>query len=76
MTEKERRLWEKIGREVGEFKIGDAYKFADGDWGVVIGEAGCQSVRRYYDNGQLAGLLPTESYVDFGEIVSFGEGEA
>ncbi|WP_342512828.1 hypothetical protein MKY34_19825 [Sporosarcina sp. FSL K6-1522] len=74
-AEKERRVWKSIGREVGQFKVGDAYRTTDGDWGAVISEQSKVMVERYYSSRKIAGLLPAESYVDFDEIVSFQGGD-
>ena len=74
-AEMERRVWAKFGREVGQFKIGDAYEYTDGNWGVVLSEGIAQSAKRFYDEGRIVGLLPAESFVSFEEIVRFGDGD-
>lgn len=62
-TEKERRWWAEIGREVGEFK--------DGDVGIVRngGRSGNpNALKNAYEHGDLVGFYPVESFISFEEV--------
>ncbi|WP_419962075.1 hypothetical protein [Psychrobacillus sp. BM2] len=58
---KERRLWNSIGREVGEFR--------DGDYGEHISKKSSSESREYledwYKRGKLKGFYPVESFISF-----------
>lgn len=63
-AEKERRVWKKIGREVGEFR--------DGDIGITNGGAESKinhpnNIKLIYKDGCLKGFYPAESFVSFEE---------
>lgn len=64
-AEKERRAWAKIGRKVNEFRVGDAYEYTDGNWGVVLSDGIVRSAKRFYKEGRIRGVLPAESFVNF-----------
>lgn len=70
--EKECRVWAKIKREVGEFRVGDAYEYADGDWGVVVSDEAVQAAKRFYREGRISGILPAESFISFEDGESNG----
>lgn len=61
-TEKERRLWKTIGREVGEFKDKDKGIHA---CGVSIHDK--SSIKKCYEGGTLKGFYPAESFISFEE---------
>ncbi|QJI52382.1 hypothetical protein [Psychrobacillus phage Perkons] len=61
-AEKERQLWNSIGREVGEFKDGDIHILKNG-YSVQISNV--DHAREKYTNGYLKGFYPIESFVSF-----------
>ena len=62
-TEKERRLWKSIGREVGEFKETDSGFDYDG---ILV--PGIIALTQVYSRGDLQGFYPAESYIDLVEV--------
>lgn len=60
-AEKERRVWKKIGREVGEFRDGDiAFTNKGSIW------QSAQFNKESYKHGELKGFYPAESFISFG----------
>lgn len=60
-TEQERRVWAKIGREVGEFRDGDLSIGKDGFEYKTI-----QGMNAAYKESDLKGFYPAESFIEFG----------
>lgn len=60
-AEQERRVWAKIGREVGEFQEGD---LADHNTGEFIKNTSW--MKTCYEAGVLKGFYPAESFIEFG----------
>lgn len=60
-AEQERRVWSEIGREVGEFRDGDA---AVADEGNVLRNP--DNIQKHYACGKLTGFYPAESFISFG----------
>lgn len=65
-AEKERRLWKSIGREVGEFREGDAIRSAKGMTHGLRSENDFLVARGRYERKEIKGFYPTETFVDFG----------
>lgn len=65
-NEKERRLWKSIGREVGEFKAGDAYKHRNYLLLSRVGEV--EGTKEIYEAGKITGFFPVESFISFEEV--------
>lgn len=64
-AEQERRVWAKIGREVGEFRVGDIRVLKGTVSGFV--RTNCvRNARDEYQDGQLKGFYPAESFISFG----------
>lgn len=61
-AEEKRQLWKSIGREIGEFKIGDVRILEDGN-SVHITDV--DYARAKYIQGTLKGFFPVESLVKF-----------
>lgn len=65
-AEQERRAWARIGREVGEFKVGDAYINKSG----IVHEFDVLErlpvIEKMYEYGKLRGFYPAESFIEFG----------
>lgn len=67
-AEKERRVWARIGREVNEWKEGDAYDhrnylvkfYVDGS------DLSKKKAKEAYDNGKVKGFYPAEYFISFG----------
>lgn len=66
-AEKERKVWAKIGREVGEFREGDAYENSNGLTNVVDNTERIFIVRGLYEKGRIKGIYPAEYFIKFGE---------
>lgn len=66
-AEKERRFWAKIGRKVGEFRIGDIRILDDGN-SVRITDV--DYARAKYIQGSLKGFFPVETFISFEECDS------
>lgn len=74
-AEKERQLWAKIGREVGDFLINDkiVYKnetiriVSTGHEGLGFSEVRPSLAKSSYLGGQIKGFYPVESFVSFEE---------
>ena len=64
-SEKESRLWAKIGREVGEFKEQDTGFDYDG---ILV--PGITALTQVYSKGELQGFFPAESFISFEECDS------
>lgn len=71
-AEQERRVWKKIGREVGEFQFQDIVTFLDNENYIVTDytntSAGVVSKKRAYEaykSGSLNGFFPRESFISF-----------
>lgn len=60
-AEQERRVWAKIGREVGQFMCGDTARHVN-DGSV----SGLGFLNDCYKNGTLKGFYPAESFIPFG----------
>ena len=60
--EKKRRVWAKLGRNVGEFRIGDVRILDDGN-SVRITDV--DYARAKYIQGSLKGFFPVESFISF-----------
>ncbi|BAQ11342.1 hypothetical protein OXB_2871 [Bacillus sp. OxB-1] len=64
-AEQERRVWAKIGREPGEFR--------EGDIGILLGRESSYSLwknlKNLYEEGELKGFHPAESFIEFGGAV-------
>jgi hypothetical protein len=50
---------------VNDFRVGDAYEYIDGDWGVVLSEGALQATKRFYEEGRIRGMFPVESFISF-----------
>lgn len=62
---KEKQFWKNLGREVGEFRKGDVYKYRNG---LIFGvENRTETAKAAYMAGQLKGLYPIESFISFEE---------
>lgn len=61
-AEKERRVWAKIGREIGEFRDGDAGRSENG----LHFSSNAAQLKSWYEKGLLGGFHPVESFVSFG----------
>lgn len=61
-AEKERQLWKSIGREVGEFRLGDVMIKNNGD-SVVI--RNLEGAIHNYQQGIRKGFFPAESFISF-----------
>lgn len=64
--EKEKQMWAKIGREVGEFRKGD-HGMHNGEHSVNTMITNIDALKSYYYDGKLKGFYPVESFVDFKE---------
>lgn len=65
-AEKERRVWKSIGREVREFRVGDAYENLNGLTHTIDRIERILVVEGLYEKGKLKGFYPVESSVSFG----------
>jgi len=63
-AEKERQLWDKLGRKVGEFKVGDVRITRRGS---VTRTYFTNEADNEYREGHLIGFYPAESFVSFEE---------
>lgn len=63
-NEKERQMWEKIGREVGEFKLGDVVIKSNGETVTVRNIDGA---KHHYKMGSRKGFFPVESFINYEE---------
>lgn len=50
---------------MNDFRVGDAYEYIDGDWGVVLSEGALQATKRFYEEGRIRGMFPVESFISF-----------
>lgn len=63
-AEKERRVWAKIGRKVGDFRAGDiGIEKIGEEWQRISNYDGNLLIK--YNNGQLKGFYPAESLIRF-----------
>lgn len=65
-AEQERRVWSGIGREVGEFRVGDGYLYDTNALYNIDCEQRIRVVREAYDGDKLVGFYPAESFISFG----------
>jgi hypothetical protein len=64
-AEKERQLWNSIGREIGEFKIGDTIEL-DRQLGFKIYlDRQIEVAKHSYQDRKVTGFYPSESFISF-----------
>ncbi|MET3657875.1 hypothetical protein [Sporosarcina psychrophila] len=68
-VEQERRVWAKIGREVGEFRKGDV-RITKGTVSGFVRTNCEKNAKDEYENGELKGFYPAESFISFEEVES------
>lgn len=73
-SEKERQLWAKLGREVGEFRVGDVRVDEDGYTFSVSSESEVVRINGRYNKGLVRGFYPVEGFISFEEDASDDEG--
>ncbi|GGA31962.1 hypothetical protein [Psychrobacillus lasiicapitis] len=66
-TEKERLLWKKIGRKVGEFHVGDIT--LDQNY-YPIRVVNVEMAKTFYQQSKRIGFYPAESFISFEEVDS------
>lgn len=62
-AEKERQLWKSIGREVGEFRVGDVVLLGLCEVKFITNT---QDAKKAYERGKVLGFYPIDSLVGFG----------
>ncbi|MHC8517023.1 hypothetical protein [Sporosarcina sp. ITBMC105] len=65
-AEQERRVWARIGREVGEFHVGDYGLLGNYIFRKAVEGNDLVQLRDDYSKGKLIGFFPAESFIEFG----------
>lgn len=69
-TEKERRLWKSIGREIGEFRIGDMIEMERQLGFKIYLDRQIEVAKHSHQDGKVTGFFPAESFISFEEVKS------